>query len=272
MTRPRLQIDGLSVSYGGIVAVDGFTLGIDAGELVGLIGPNGAGKTTTIDAITGFVAHRGRVLVDGVDVSQRPPHLRTRAGLSRTWQSVELFADMTVRQQCLVSAHPPGFGDLLRDAFRPGRTHADETVDTALELLGLTEVAEAQPAQLAHGTQKLVGVARAICSKPSVLLLDEPAAGLDADESAEFGRHLRSIASTGTAVLLVDHDTQLVMDVCDRVAVLDFGALIALGEPSAVRSDPTVVQAYLGVGGGLGGHGNSHGRGDQEAGQQGAEQ
>jgi branched-chain amino acid transport system ATP-binding protein len=241
------------VSYGGIVAVDGLSLEVQEGELVGLIGANGAGKTTAIDALTGFVPHAGMVSVDGVDVSGLAPHLRTRAGLSRTWQSVELFEDLTVRQQCLVSAHPPGFADLMRDAFRPGRKRAEDSVDAALDLLGLTGMADAKPSELAHGTQKLVGVARALCSDPAVLLLDEPAAGLDTAESEEFGRHLREIAGTGTAVLLVDHDTQLVMETCHRVAVLDFGSLIALGEPASVRANPAVVEAYLGVGGGLGG-------------------
>lgn len=243
-----LSVRGLTVHYGGIVALEGVSLHVAPGELVGLIGPNGAGKTTMVDSVSGFTAYSGEVELDGRNLDNAPPHHRVRAGLARTWQSVELFGDLTVARNCEVAAHHVGVGDLLVDAFRPGRKSSEDAVDHALEAMGLTEVADELPTALPHGTQKLVGVARALAAKPSVLLLDEPAAGLDSHESIEFGARLREVVDAGTSALLIDHDTQLVMDVCDRVYVLDFGSVISSGTPEDVRTDPVVVEAYLGVG------------------------
>ncbi|MFZ4518416.1 MAG: ABC transporter ATP-binding protein [Microthrixaceae bacterium] len=244
-----LRAEGISVTHGGVLAVADVDLAVRPGELVGLIGPNGAGKTTTIDALSGFVPHRGRVLLDGDDLTGLPPHRRARAGVVRTWQSVELFEDLTVREHCEVAAVASGPLGLLADLVRPRRRRDDSAVDAALEALELTDVADRDPSTLSHGLQKLVGVARALSSGPRVLLLDEPAAGLDTSESEEFGRRLRSLVDGGgPGVLLVDHDTRLVLGTCDRVAVLDLGSVIASGPPDAVRDDPRVVQAYLGVG------------------------
>jgi branched-chain amino acid transport system ATP-binding protein len=243
-----LETVDLGVHYGGVVAVDGVDLAVGSGELVGLIGPNGAGKTTTVDAISGFAAHTGRVRLSGVDVSDRAAHQRARAGLARTWQSVELFEDLTVRQHCEVAANRAGLTDLVLDAVRPKRRRNLPTVESAIEAMDLAEVADQRPTELPHGTQKLVGVARALSAGPTLLLLDEPAAGLDSVESGRFGQRLRRVVEAGTGALLIDHDTQLVMDVCDRVYVLDFGSVIAVGPPEQIRSDPRVVEAYLGVG------------------------
>lgn len=248
MNRVGLRTDDLSVRYGGIAAVTDVSIQVEAGQVVGLIGPNGAGKTTTIDALSGFTPHRGRVYLGEIDISASPPHVRARAGLARTWQSVELFEDLTVRQHCLVAAHRMVPSDLVRDVFRPRRRRSEELVDRALDLLELTDVADVLPAALPHGRRKLVGVARALAAGPAVMLLDEPAAGLDSTESMEFGDRLRSLVADGLAVLLVDHDTQLVLEVCDRIAVLDFGTIIASGTPAQIRDDARVVEAYLGVG------------------------
>ncbi len=243
-----LRTEGLRVNYGGVVAVDHVDLVIEPGELVGLIGPNGAGKTTTVDAISGFTPHSGRVLLGGADMTPRPAHERARAGLARTWQSVELFEDLSVRQHCEVAANRVGLRDLLADVIRPRRTSSDKAVDEALTAMGLLDVADELASELPHGTQKLVGVARALAARPRVMLLDEPAAGLDSSESEEFGARLRGMVDGGASALLIDHDTQLVMNVCDRIYVLDFGSLIAEGTSDEIRSDPRVIEAYLGVG------------------------
>jgi ABC-type branched-subunit amino acid transport system ATPase component len=248
MSAALLHVSGLGVSYGGVRAVDDLSFDVAPAQMVGLIGPNGAGKTTTIDAICGFAPHTGVVELHGRELSSASPSQRARAGLARTWQSVELFEDLTVRQHCQVTAHRVGLRDLVADVVRPSRTRNDAAVDDALELLGLSDVAEELPVELPHGTQKLVGVARALAGGPRMLLLDEPAAGLDTAESRELGAHLRRIVGRGVSVLLVDHDTQLVFDICDRVMVLDFGSLIADGPPAEVRHNRAVLEAYLGVG------------------------
>lgn len=244
-----LRAEAVSVAHGGVLAVSEVDLAVRPGELVGLIGPNGAGKTSTIDALSGFVPHRGRVLLDGVDLSALPPHRRARAGVVRTWQSVELFEDLSVREHCEVAAVTSGPLGLLADLVRPRRHRDTSAVEEALASLDLADVADRDPATLSHGRQKLVGVARAVASRPRILLLDEPAAGLDTAESEEFGRRLRQLVDHGgPGVLLVDHDTRLVFGTCDRVVVLDLGSVIAAGTPDEVRDDPRVVQAYLGVG------------------------
>ncbi len=252
MTPPALEVLGLGVTYGGVTAVSDVSFSVAEGEILGLIGPNGAGKTTTIDALTGFAPHRGVVRVHGVDVSGEPPHGRVRAGLVRTWQAVELFEDLTVAEHLEVAEPSAGVRDVVADILRPGRRVADRgavgSADAALlDRLGLQDVAGELVTDLPQGIQKLVGVARALASRPRVLLLDEPAAGLDADESRTFGKLLRSLVDEGRSVVLVDHDVELVMATCDRVVVLDFGSVIASGAPSEIRGDLRVQEAYLGL-------------------------
>ena len=242
-----LNVDALSVTYGGVTAVNDVELSVPEGKVVGLIGPNGAGKTSTIDALTGYHApSNGRVTFGGDDITRMRPHTRARRGLARTWQSVELFDDLTVEENLLVASERMGVLQALRDLLLPIGEHSREDVDWALDLCGLTDVKDRLPTELSHGRRKLVGVARALAQRPRLVLMDEPAAGLDTDESEELGRHLRALPGVGVTVLLVDHDMSLVLSICDEVVVLDFGQVIARGTPDDIRRNDAVIAAYLG--------------------------
>jgi branched-chain amino acid transport system ATP-binding protein len=243
-----LKARSLSVRYGGVVANDAISITAPRGSITGLIGPNGAGKTTLIDAVTGFTPSVGEVVLDGARVDHLPPHRRARRGLARTWQSVELFDELTVRENIQVAATTLNPGSMLLDLVWPGRRRLSSDPAGALALLGLERVANESPATLSLGQQKLVGVARALACDPSCVLLDEPAAGLDTGESSELGTRLCAIAERGAAVVLVDHDMELVLEVCTHVYVLDFGRVIAAGSPAQIRSDERVIAAYLGTG------------------------
>ncbi len=240
-----LATTALSVRFGGVRAVDEVDVVVDEGQLVGLIGPNGAGKTTFVDAVTGFVRYTGRVELDGRDLAGMAPHARARRGLARTWQSTELFDDLTVRENLTVAAERPSFLSLAAELVGRGAGESAAAA-RALDLLDLGSIAEAMPAELTQGQRKLVGVARAIAMEPRLLCLDEPAAGLDTHESRDLGQRLRRVADAGTTTLLIDHDMGLVMTICDRITVLEFGKVIAAGAPDEVRRDPRVVTAYLG--------------------------
>jgi ABC-type branched-subunit amino acid transport system ATPase component len=223
---PVLTVRNLSVAFGGVHALEQVDLHVGEGELVGLIGPNGAGKTTLIDAVTGFVHFTGRIELDGRDLGRLAAHQRARLGLARTWQNTDLFDDLQVGENVAVA-------------------HGDPEV---LDLVDLGWAVEAMPDQLSEGARKLVGVARALAARPRLLCLDEPAAGLDARKSEELGRTLRELGDRGQSTLLIDHDMGLVLSICDRVVVLEFGRVIADGPPEAVRRDERVIAAYLGSG------------------------
>jgi branched-chain amino acid transport system ATP-binding protein len=233
------------VRFWGVHALAGLDLEIEEGQLVGLIGPNGAGKTTFVDAVTGFAGYTGNVELDGRDLTGLPAHARARLGLSRTWQSTELFDDLSIRENLSVASRRPSLREVVRELVSASDA-SPLAVDEGLALVELDWAAELMPTDLSQGQRKLVGVARAIAMRPRLLCLDEPAAGLDTSESEELGRRLRTLADAGTSMLLIDHDMGLVLGICDRIFVIEFGKLIAAGPPDVVRRDPRVVTAYLG--------------------------
>jgi ABC-type branched-subunit amino acid transport system ATPase component len=243
---PLLDIAELSVSYSGLRALDDVSMHVNEGAVVGLIGPNGAGKTTLIDAVTGFTnTVSGRISLRGDRIDQLPPHQRARRGLARTFQTAELFDDLTVAENLQAAADRPSLAKLLVDAVRPGLPR-DDLLGWALDLAGVPSLRDRSPRELSTGERTLVGVARAIVTKPHMLLLDEPAAGLGTAESQQLGQRLRSVADAGITVLLVDHDVSLILNVCDWIYVLEFGAIIASGLPDEVRTNSRVISAYLG--------------------------
>jgi ABC-type branched-subunit amino acid transport system ATPase component len=241
-------VQNLTVRFGGVTAVNDVSATVEEGQFVGLIGPNGAGKTTFIDAVTGLVRSTGSVQFAGEEISRCGVHDRTRRGLGRTFQSLELFEDLTVRENMLAGAEQSRWFSPIVDLFRPrAEANARKLVDETLDLLRLETFADAVPPDLSLGQRKLVTVARALASRPRMLLLDEPAAGLDSGESQELGRELRQLRDRGITIFLVDHDMELVLGVCDYIYVLEFGKLIASGTPDEIRTNEQVIHAYLGV-------------------------
>jgi branched-chain amino acid transport system ATP-binding protein len=234
---PSLEVSGITVAFGGNRVLHGVGLAAQPGQVTGLIGPNGAGKSTLFDVVSGLRRPAaGRVFLDGRDVTRLGPARRSRHGLARTFQRLELFGRLSVRDNLLVAAE-----------LGPHRRHAHRTVDGILDRLGLTPIAEQPADALPTGVGRLVEVGRALAVRPWVLLLDEPAAGQDGEETERFAALLRALAADGIAVVLVEHDMGLVMSVCDVVHVLDLGKVIAVGPPDLIRRDETVLAAYLGT-------------------------
>ena len=243
---PLLSAHDIRVTFGQLRAIDGLSISVGRGQLVGLIGPNGAGKTTFVDAVSGFTRFAGRLEFDGHDLTSAPPHRRARAGLARTWQSVELFDDLTVAENLEAVAHRPSASGFVLDLVRPRRRSGAELVERALDAIGGRDLADRHPHELSHGQRMLVGVARALATVPKLVCMDEPAAGLDTTESASLGQRLRAVADSGISVLLIDHDMDLVLTWCDDIYVVEYGTEIAHGAPDAIRADERVIEAYLG--------------------------
>jgi branched-chain amino acid transport system ATP-binding protein len=236
-----LEVRALNVHFGRHHVVRDVDLSVDAGAIVGLIGPNGAGKTTTFNAISGVQASIGEVHLDGADISAAPPHRRARLGMNRTFQRLEVFGTMTARDNLRTAA------EIASITRRRSMRDAGAVADRFIEQLGLTSVAHRRADALPTGQARLVELGRALATDPKVLLLDEPASGLDEHETVRLAAVLESVAQLGIAVLLVEHDMDLVMDLCSEICVLDFGEVIATGSPELVRSHPAVQAAYLGV-------------------------
>jgi len=237
-TRPSLEVREVTVRFGGNVALDGVSLSAAPGLVTGLIGPNGAGKTTLFNVITGLLPPSGgSVLIDGTNLARVRPSSRARLGMARTFQRLELFTLLSVRENIRVAV----------DIRKTGGSSPAEFVDEIIERVGLTDVADARVGSLSTGRARLVELGRALATRPKVLLLDEPASGQDEGETEAFGRLLRELAHEGIAVVLVEHDMQLVMQVCDMIHVLDFGRIIAVGTAADIQRDEAVLAAYLGT-------------------------
>jgi branched-chain amino acid transport system ATP-binding protein len=233
-----LEVRDVTVRFGGNVALDGVSVSAEPGVVTGLIGPNGAGKTTLFNVITGLLPPSGgQVLMEGENVSRLRPSSRARLGMARTFQRLELFTLLSVRENIRVAV----------DIRKTGGANPSEFVDDVIRRVGLAEVADARVGNLSTGRARLVELGRALATQPKVLLLDEPASGQDERETEAFGRLLRELAHDGIAVLLVEHDMQLVMQVCDLIHVLDFGRIIAVGTATEIQQNDAVLAAYLGT-------------------------
>lgn len=253
MSEALLAAQNITVRFGGVVALDDVTLTVPPASIVGLVGPNGAGKTTMFGVLSGLVRPRsGSVQLAGADVTRSSPQRRARLGLSRTFQRLELFKELTVREHLVVAhrVHQRRDRQFVRDLFGFGGRPSpgeDEAVDGLLALLGLGEVADRPVALLPLGTGRLVEVGRALASEPRVMLLDEPTSGLGAHETDQLAATLRTVhEQRDVAVVLVEHDVELVLALADRITVLDFGKVIADGTPAMIRGDAAVQAAYLG--------------------------
>lgn len=240
---PLLETTDVTVRFGGNVALRDVSVGVETGTITGLIGPNGAGKTTLFNVITGLLRPQsGRVLLGGEDIAKLPPYKRARKGLSRTFQRLELFTSLDVRDNVRVA------GQIRNAAKFSDRLDVNSRADEVIEMVGLTSVAHRDITELPTGTARRVELARCLMTRPQVVLLDEPASGQTESETEEFGELLRRLAATDElAICLVEHDMSLVMQVCSAIHVLDYGRIISVGTPAHVRNDPAVIDAYLGA-------------------------
>ncbi|MFL6158880.1 MAG: ABC transporter ATP-binding protein [Marmoricola sp.] len=237
---PLLHVDDVVVQFGGVTAVNHANFQVEQGTVTGLIGPNGAGKTTCFNVITGLQAPTsGRILLDGRDITRMPVHRRSKKGIGRTFQRLEAFGSLTVADNVRTALD-------IHDGFRGMFRSVENDVDDLLELVGISDYAKERADSIPTGTARLLELARALACDPQLLLLDEPSSGLDESETEDFGDLLQQLAAEGRTILMVEHDMDLVMSVCDTIHVLDFGSIIAAGDPAEVRANPVVQKAYLG--------------------------
>ena len=231
----------MSVRFGGLLALDSVHLEAEAGRVTGLIGPNGAGKTTLFNVITGLqTPTSGKVFIGDEDVTDRKPHKRARLNMARTFQRLEVFGSLTARENIMVAAE-------IRNGWSKAKDDPKAMTNEILERVGLTAVAEDPVDSMPTGLARLVELGRALATRPQLLLLDEPGSGLDTNETEALGDLLLDLVKEGMAVLLVEHDVELVMRVCEHIYVLDFGKLIAEGSPAAIQANEAVQAAYLGA-------------------------
>lgn len=248
-----LDIQGLGIEFGGLRAVHDVSFSLKPGEIVSIIGPNGAGKTTLFNMISGvYLPGSGKVVLDGEDVTGMEPHLLARRGLSRTFQNLQIFQQMTVLENAIAGYHLQESGTVLADLLnlsssRKRAKAAEDGARTLLDRVGLGRAAEQEAGNLSYGALKRLEIARALALSPRVLLLDEPAAGCNAVETEEIDRLIAEVAAEGIAILLVEHDMKMVMRISNHIVVLDHGEKIAEGDPATVSRNPDVIAAYLGT-------------------------
>lgn len=255
MTAPLLSVTNVSLRFGGITALSDASFDLDRGHILGLIGPNGAGKTSLINVITGsYHPNEGTIRLAGQQLLGLSPHRRARLGLSRTFQNLALFNGMSVHENVMVGRHPHIREGILASflpmpgAFVSRTEHeSSDIVDGLLHQLGLSALRDADVSALPYGYQKRVELARALASEPRVLLLDEPFAGMTPNESRELAKVILELwEKRDLTIMMIEHNMGLIMDVADRVVVLDFGRIVATGEPDAIKSNPDVIRAYIG--------------------------